>query len=205
MPARFRRFVESILYAGLKPNAPSKEPKRGRRLGFLLQKFERLLAGSAPTDPLYLSHRTWKQKVKLGIAIALPCLVLVGAMALGFSNIFQPSYTPAKEPTAAEIVSKMLPDIDKNLNIEVNQDAEIVEVRAQKGPSPRVEGLLRNRSNRPISVEFTFELTDDAGSRIGAVTGRVDKAPPKNAIPFQFPIKQTNAAFALLRDMKTVQ
>ncbi|MBZ5585686.1 MAG: FxLYD domain-containing protein [Acidobacteriia bacterium] len=205
MPSRFRQFVESVLYAGLKPNAPRKESKRGGFLGSILERFERFLAGRAPTDPLYLSRRTWRQKLRLGLTIGAPCVLLLAALAVAMSNMLPKSATPLHEPTPAEIVAKLLPDLDKTVKLDVNRDAEVVEVHAEKGPGARITGLVRNRTNRAISVEVTLELTDDAGSRLGAVEGRVDKIPPRNTIPFQFPAKETHAAFALVREIRTVQ
>ena len=206
MASRFRQFIEKILYAGLKPNAPPKESNRGRWLGRLSAAVERFLAGRAPTDPLYLTNRTLKQKLTLAVAVAVPALFLLAVMAVAFSNLFSPSSAPPHEPTPAEVVAKLLPDLEKTIEIDVNKDAELVEVHVERSSaSPRITGLLRNRTDRPISVEFALELTDDAGSRLGAVVGRVDKAPPKNTIPFQFPIKQENAAFALVREMHTIQ
>ncbi len=205
MPSRFRQFVESVLYAGLKPNAPRKESKRAGFLGPILQRFERFLAGRAPTDPLYLSRRTWKQKLRLGLAIGAPCFLLLAALAVAMTNLLPKETAPPREPTPAEIVAKLLPDLDKTVKLEVNRDAEVVEVHASKGQGAQVTGLIRNRTDRPLSVELVLELTDEAGSRLGAIEGRIEKIPPKNTIPFQFPAKETNAAFALVREVRTLQ
>ena len=206
MASRFRRFLSSILYAGLTPNAPRKEPKRGTLLDRLKERLEKFLAGRAPDDPLYLSRRTPAQKVKMALVIAGPCVLLCGALALAMTNLIpRTPPPPAHETTPAEIVAKLLHDLEKTVKIETNRDAELVEVSVQRGDAPKIAGLLRNRTDRPVSVEFELELTDEAGSRIGAVVGRVDNAPAKNTIPFQLPIKQRNAAFAVVRDLRTLR
>ncbi len=203
MASRFRQFLTSILYAGLTPNAPRKDPKQGNRLKERLGKF---LAGRAPDDPLYLSRRTPKQKIKMALIIAGPCVLLCGALALAMTNLIpRTAPPPPRQPTPAEIVAKLLPDLDKTVKIDTNQDAELVEVSVQRGDVPKIAGLLRNRTDRPVTMEFELELTDEAGSRIGAVVGRVENAPAKNTIPFQINIKQKNAAFAVVREMRTVR
>ncbi len=205
MPSRLRRFTESILYAGLKPDAPRRGPKRDGLAARLGRRFARLLAGRAPADPLYISRRTWKQKLRLTAMIGIPCLALAGALALAIAHLFPGTAAPPPEPTPAEIVARLLPDLDKRVKIESNRDAEVVEVRAARGPNATVAGLLRNKTDRPISVELTLDLTDGAGSQLGAVVGRIDNAPAKNDARFEFPIRQTNAAFAIVREIRTLR
>ena len=85
-----------------------------RWLGPLRGLVDRVLSRPAPSDPLYLSNRTFDQKVKLGLAIAVPCLIVVGGIALGLSHFFQANGPgPAAEPSAAELAAKLLPNVDK--------------------------------------------------------------------------------------------
>lgn len=56
MPGALRRWLDSIVYAGLKPDAPGKKPE----LGKLRTLWDRILLGETPSDPLYLSNRTWQ-------------------------------------------------------------------------------------------------------------------------------------------------
>ena len=83
MLKRFRQFIDSIVFAGLKPDAPREQAKRTRWLGPLRGLAGAFLLRPAPSDPLYLSNRTFDQKVKLGLAIAVPCLIVAGGAVLG--------------------------------------------------------------------------------------------------------------------------
>jgi hypothetical protein len=47
-------------------------------------------------------------------------------------------------------------------------------------------------------VEFSVDLADAGGSKIDTVTERVENAPAKTSVPFQFPIRDGNAAAALI-------
>ena len=88
MLKQLRQSLNSIVFAGLKPDAPREQAARLRWLGPLRGLLERVLQAPAPSDPLYLSNRTFDQKAKLGLAIAVPCLIVVGVTALGLSHFF---------------------------------------------------------------------------------------------------------------------
>jgi hypothetical protein len=48
-----------------------------------------------------------------------------------------------------------------------------------------------------------FDLTNSTGSQIGAISGTVENLPPSGHKEFQIPIKQRDAAFALVREVKS--
>ena len=198
MPGRLRRFFESIAYAGLKPNAPSGDPEGGKP-GGPRKLLDRLFARRAPADPFYLTNRTWKQRLMSGLVIGISCVLLAGAVTLGLSYL----YAPKTEPTAAEIVAHLLPDLEKTIDRTPKQ-AEILDLRPDTAGSPKIIGTLRNHTDRTISVEFTVDLTDGDGSKLEAVTERVEKAPAKTDVPFQFPITDENAAIAVVRSLRVV-
>src|ERR1039458_10028361 len=107
MLKRFRRFIDSVVFAGLKPDAPREQAKGMIRVGPLRDLRERVLLRPAPSDPLYLSNRTFDQKVKVGLAIAVPCLIVVAVTALGLSHFFHANGPgPADEPSGAELAAK---------------------------------------------------------------------------------------------------
>jgi hypothetical protein len=201
MSGRLRRIFESIAYAGLKPNAPSGDPEGGKR-GGPRKLLDRLLAGRAPSDPLYLTNRTWKQRLRSGLVIGIPC-VLAGAVGLGLSHLWAPKTAPPKEATAAEIVAHLLPDLEKTVD-RTPKEAEIQDLHPEAAGSPRIIGTLRNNTDRTISVEFTVALTDGNGSKLEEVTERVEKAPAKTAVPFQFPIRDGKVAIAVVRSLRVV-
>ena len=205
MLKRFRRFVDSVVFAGLKPDAPREQAARLRWLGPLRGLLERVLRAPAPSDPLYLSNRTFDQKAKLGLAIAVPCLIVVGVTALGLSHFFQAKGPgPSAEPTGAELAAKLLPNVGKIGNIEVNKDVQVLEAHVELEGGAKVTGTARNNTDRLIhAAEIVFNLTDQGGSQVGAVSAQVENLAPHATVRFQVPIEQTNAAFALVREVQT--
>jgi hypothetical protein len=207
MANRIRRFIESVVYAGLKPSGgvEAAGPKPPQPPGPLRDKIQRFLSGGpAASDPLYLTNRTWMQKLRLPLAIVIPTAALLYVLALVFGNVYAPKTAPPKEPTAAEILKNLLPDLQKNVDVEVYKDAEIVEIHVVRGAAPRIVGALKNNTDRVISVEFDVTLADASGSQVGTLSERVEKAPPGAQVRFDFPASSPQAAYAIVRKMRTV-
>ena len=59
------------------------------------------------------------------------------------------------------------------------------------------------RTTKFAMVDLVIDLTDSSGSQVGGVSGSVEKIPAKSDKPFQFPIKQKDAVFALVRDISS--
>jgi hypothetical protein len=205
MVRRFRRFIDSVVFAGLKPDAPREQAKGTRWLGPLRGLANRVLSRPAPSDPLYLSNRTFDQRVKLWLAIAVPVLILAGITALGLSHFFQARLPgPAPEPSAAVLAAKLLPNVDKTLKIEVNQDVQVLEAHVELEGGAKLTGTARNNTDHLIhTAKIVFNLTDQGGSQVGAVSAQVENLAPNATVRFQVPIEQTNAAFALVREVQT--
>jgi hypothetical protein len=205
MLKRFRRFIGSIVFAGLKPDAPREQAKRRQWLGPLRGLVERVLFRPAPSDPLYLSNRTFDQKMKIGLAIAVPCLVVAGGVALLLSQFFQANGPgPAPEPSAAELAAKLLPNVDKTIRIEVNKEVQVLGAHVEHEGGMKVAGTVKNNTDRLIrTTEIILNLTDRMGSHLGAVSARVDNLGPNATVKFQAPIDQKDAAFALVREVQT--
>lgn len=199
---RIRAFLESIAFAGLKPGGPAAPKPEFGWLGPLRGPVERLLSGTAPNDPLYLSNRTSGQKLKSWSLIAIPCLVLAIGIAVTLSNFLDPpEIKPAKEPTAAEITAKLLPNVDKDLKFTPPSEVQVIEVRVD---GSRVVGVVKNTTAREIAVtSVVFDLTNSTGSQIGAISTTVENLPASGNKEFQIPIKQRDAAFALVREVKS--
>jgi hypothetical protein len=191
-----RRFFESIVYAGMQPKAPSgdKNGKPGRWRGWL----DRFINGRAPSDPLYLTNRTWKQKLRSSLLIAIPLALLLGGVALGLSHLYAPKTAPPRPPTPAEIAASIPLDLTKDLDT-TPMEAEIQELHTDTFGSPKLVGRLRNNTDHTITVEFTVDLADRGQSKVESVSGRVENVPAKSTVPFQFPIKDANAAFAVVQ------
>jgi hypothetical protein len=205
MLKRFRRFIDSVVFAGLKPDAPREQAKRMRPVGPLRGLLERVLLRPAPSDPLYLSNRTFDQKVKAGLAIAVPCLIVAGVTALLLSHYFQAKGPgPAPEPSAAELAAKLLPNVDKTIHVEAHRDVQVSEAHVEREGGMKVAGTVRNNTDRLIhTTEVILNLTDQGGSQLGAVSVHVDNLAPNATVKFQIPIEQQDAAFALVREVRT--
>jgi hypothetical protein len=201
---RLRAFFESMVFAGLRPDARPGQTPGIKWLGPLRGPIDRFLSGGAPKDPLYLTNRTMAQKVKAWTWVAVPCLLIMGVVALALSTNFfdPPDAPPPKEPTSEEISRKMLPNIAKNIKIDTNHDVEVVEVHVEHAAELRVAGLVRNNSaSNFAAVDVVFNLTDSMGSQLGAVNGHIEHLEPKSVKTFQFPIRQQNAAIAIVREV----
>ncbi len=202
---RFRRFIDSVVFAGLKPDAPRDESKHTRGLGPLRGLVNRVLSRPAPSDPLYLSNRTFNQKVKLWLAVAVPCLILAGVTALGLSHFFRAEVPgPAPAPSATVLAAKLLPDLDKTIKIEVDQDVQVLDAHVESEGGMKVVGSVKSDTGRLIhTTEIVLNLTDQTGSQLGAVSAQVDNLAPNATVKFQIPIEQKDAAFALVREIRT--
>lgn len=206
MMKRLRAFFESIVFAGMSPGASPGQAQGMKWLGPLRGPVERFLSGGTPKDPLYLTNRSLSQRIRGWVIVAIPCLLIIGFVALTLSkNFFNPPDAPiAKEMTPAEISRKILPNLGTDLKIDARHDVDIVEAHIEHRAGLTLTGSIRNNSAHEIAVvEFVFNLTDTSGSQLGAVDGRVENLGPKVTKSFQIPLAQQNAAFAMVRDLTT--
>ena len=201
----FQRLLESLVFAGLKPGAPAPVPRADRAwLAALRRGLDRMLGGgAAPDDPLYLSNRTWGQKLRLAAIICAPVLVIIILVALVATYVLPaPDKRPAKVPPA-QVAAKTLPDLT-GLKLPEKAELEVVEVQLQAGLDPPVlTGAVRNKSARRYqSAEVAFALTDRDGSQVGAATTKVHNVEPYGLVRFQIPLKPKNVAYALVTDVR---
>jgi hypothetical protein len=200
MPQSFRQFVESVVFAGMKPGEPRSEARRMRWLGPYREILERFLSGSAPDDPFYLTNRTVGQRVKLWLLVAAPVLLVAAVIAFGVLGFIEKKDSAPKELTPQQIAAKMLPDLNKPMQFDVNRDLEVLEARVQQGEPVKLVGSVRNVTDRTIGhAELVFDLTDARGSRLGAVSVPLESLPPQRSINFELAIEQRTAVFALKR------
>jgi hypothetical protein len=194
---RIREFFESIAFAGLKPGrSAAAKPKTTRPR---THPVEQLLSGPAPSDPLYLSNRTASQKLRPWGLIILPFVVLALGVVLWPKLVGPPQLKPVKELSAAEITTKLLPNVDRNIKLAPPSDVQVVEVSVD---GSRLVGIVQNTTTHEIAAaDFVFELTNSSLSQIGAVNGTVEKIPASGRKAFQIPLKQHDAAFALVREI----
>ena len=202
MKKRIQQLLESVLFAGLKPRgqaAPKREPGG---LGPLRSSVDRFLSGGQPTDPLYLTNRTSGQKLKSWSLVAIPCLVLAVGVSVVLSNLIDPpAATPLKQPTSAEITAKLLPNLNQDFKLKPPSDIQVIEISVI---GSRLVGVLRNTSTHDIAAaELVVDLTNAAGSQVGAVSGTVERLPALGTKDFQIPITQRDAAFGMVRDVRS--
>jgi hypothetical protein len=195
-----RKFLESIVFAGMKPGTQTAAKPQPKWLGPLRGPIERLLAGGpAPTDPLYLTNRSLTQKLKSWSLLAVPCLILVAGVAYTLRTLNPPETKPVQEPTAAEISARL--QLPKDIKLAPASEVQVLEIRVD---GSQVVGAVRNNSARDIPVvKLIIDLTTASGSQVGAVDATLEKLPASGRRDFQIPIKQRDAVFALVREIAT--
>lgn len=196
MAGPIRKFFESLVYAGLKPSGGAPRDRKPQSF------WDRLLAGPSPADPLYLTNRTWKQKLRIALLVGLPVLaVLVAALYAMLRPPTLPENRPAT-PSAAEIAAStpILPD---NFSLPQNTDLQIVEVGIQRDGGTFVAGILRNNTHRRYAgAELYFGLMDENDSQVGGASTTLGIIEPRATVPFRLPIPHKNAAFVLVREVR---
>lgn len=196
-----RKAFESVAYAGLKPSGAAAPPPRPG--GRLKRAWDRLLSGSTPKDPLYLSNRTWKHKLSIAATVCTPVLIVIGIFV--YSMMTPPPVTekPPAELTSAEIAARTQ-IIPEGFKVAQNDDVQVSEVFVDRNSSPnRVSGTVQNATGKRFGVvELTFDLTDQDGSQVGGAKFSVADLAPRASKAFSFPIPQRNAAFVLVREAR---
>ena len=199
MAGLIRKFLQSIAYAGLKPEQRGAPPPRGAAHGL----WTRLIQGPAPKDPLYLSNRTWPQKLRLGLLVSAPILIVLGVAAYTILTPPPRIDKPPSELTAAEIAARtaVLP---KDFTLQQNTDLQIVEAAVDRSANPhQVTGILKNNTARRYrAAELAFDLTDEQGSQVGGASTSVGNVEPQATLQFRFPIAQRNARFVFVREVR---
>jgi len=200
MANRIQNFFESIVYAGMKPGARPSTGAPAAKGGWLA----RFLNAPAPSDPLYLTNRSFGQKSRRALVIASPFVLVIGGGLAAFLLFGHKTDKAPKELTSAELRAKVLPGFNKEFKLDSNKDIEIAEVHFENsGPSVMV-GSFRNTTDHPIfQAVVVFELADSSRSELGAVTVTETNLAPGASRIFRKPIEQTNATYALVRDVET--
>ena len=172
-------MIESVVFAGMKPGAPS-------------------------PDPLYLTNRTIWQRVKLGLLFGLPCIFLFYVMALALDGYFvKPTPIPKMDPAPAELAAKTLPNLD-HVKVESNRDIDILEVHIDRADGTVLAGTVVNMTGRPLeTAEIVFDLSDGFGAHLGGVTERLENLEPQKPHRFRMAIDHKDARFAMVSEVRT--
>src|SRR5579872_3151633 len=144
MAGRFRNFIESVVFSGMKTGAGESQ------------------------DPLYISNRSFARKLKLAAWVVVPCLLVLGftmvaLMGVGQRAAMPPETKPEVPPApaaAAVLPTQPPPDPPKS---ETREPVELVEFRVNQSALV-LEGTVRNTTDHAIgSTTIVFELANSIG------------------------------------------
>jgi hypothetical protein len=137
--------------------------------------------------------------------LGLPCVLVAAAVGLALLGFVQKRDAVPKELTPEQMAAKIVPsDLDQNIQLHVDWDLDVVEVRVEHAGSTSLVGKMRNRTDKALAhAEVVFDLTDARGSRLGAVSAEVERVPPQGTVAFQVPITQDAATLAIVREVHT--
>ena len=201
MVRRVRNFCNSLLNAPAKLPAPG-APARPSRRGSLL---ERWLSGPSSSDPLYLTNRTFIQKARLWLLIGIPSVALAAFSALSSSGYFQREPVQPAAVLAGDSASEQmpLPSLDR-VHVNTGRDIDLLSVEVNRDAGTILKGRVRNNTDRHFrSVDLIFDLTDAAGSQLGAVSVHLASLQAKGMTEFHLSLEQKTAVNALIRDVRT--
>jgi hypothetical protein len=195
MANRFHSFFKS---AGRAEVAPDFRP--ARKPGLL----SRLLSPPAPSDPLYLSNRSFFQKARRFLLVAVPLVLLVGGLFVATQIDNSRTPKPVAELTPEEVAAKTLPAFNKEIKLDSNKDLQVIEVHVEHSRGTQLVGNLRNTTTHPIAeAVVVFDLVDASRSQLGGVTVTETGLLPGAIRSFRKPIEQANAAYVVVRELRS--
>jgi hypothetical protein len=173
-----------------------------KRFDPLRERMDIFISGRAPSDPLYLTNRTWRQKLKIASLIVATVLLLtilltiVATNPFGFHRVVAEERPPADAPLAAA------PQRPSSGPLTASTELEVVDVRISRDARPPVvTGTVRNRTGQKIdSAEVSYYLADAAGSMVGTDTTEVVNLEPYGSVAFRAPLKVARAVYVIVRD-----
>ena len=203
MASRLQKFVDSIVFAGMNPGKQRSDSRRMRLLGPLRGPVERFLNGGRHRDPLYLSSRSFGQKLLDWAKVAVPLGLVAGGVLYGFMK-YHHDEKPPEVLSPAEVAAKMLPALSQPIHIEENTDLEVVEVLVKHESGDKISGKVRNATDHEIQYgDVDFTLTGNTGTQLGSARVKVANLAPGQVVPFEQAIPEKDATFAIVRDVHT--
>jgi len=189
--------------SGMPARKSQRDPLR-RRFTPLRARIEIFISGRAPDDPLYLTNRTWQQKLKIAALIAAPVLLLIALVTIGSTDLFRlhkvdhPYEHPPTEAPPPSVPEKHLPD-----PISDSMDLEVVNIRiARDAHPPVVTGTVRNKTGRKVDcAEVSYYLANTKGSLVGTDTTDVANVGPHASVNFRMVLKIADAEYVFVRDV----
>lgn len=148
----------------------------------------RLIAGKAPSDPLYLSNRRLRDRLWPYIAAGTFFLVLL----VGWKVAVPHSEPPAHAlPSNAKLAAMSFPRF-------ADSQLEVVGVGVLADGS-KLEGEVRNKTGHVIALgRLSFELQDANGHFTGATGMELKQIQPGQITKFELPISQPESRVALV-------
>jgi hypothetical protein len=172
------------------------DPLRGR--------IEIFLSGSAPSDPLYLTNRTWRQKLKIASLIAAAALLLIALVTIGITDPFRFRKVDAYQGAAAEAPPPAaVPQQRPSDPILASEGLEVLNIRIARDASPPVvTGTVHNNSDRKVdSAEVSYYLANTKGSIVGTDSTGVANLAAHGSVSFRMPLKIAQAEYVIVRDV----
>jgi hypothetical protein len=192
-------MVESVVFAGLKPDAPPPVRKRHPFLNKIKGAFECVVyAGLKPDSRSLMGQsRTLGEKLRIAAAAVTGLVVLVGIEGIILMN-----RSPA--PKTAEAVSPAAPIVNDPPPAKA-PDLVIKEIQVESTAKPPVVSaiLLNTSSSHFDNATITIDLTDSDGMVVGFVRTTVAEIAPNSEIRIRIPYKDIKAASAILRLIET--
>jgi hypothetical protein len=177
-------------------------PVGNPQLRRLRARFEDFLSGRAPNDPLYLTNRPLKQKLKIAALVAVPIVILLVLVLIAATDGFRlrrvdPYEHPAAEAQTSTAPGPRLPDP------KLAAELEVVNIRiVRDARSPLVTGVVRNNTNAKVgAAEVSYYLADKDGSMVGTDTTEVTNVAAHGSVTFRVPLKIARAQYVLVRDV----
>jgi hypothetical protein len=174
-----------------------------KRFDPLRERMEIFISGRAPSDPLYLTNRTWQQKLKIAALIVAPVLLLIVLVTIGATNPLRFHKVEADQRPPVEAPPPAVPQKPLSGPVSASTDLEVVNIRISRDAHPAVvTGTVRNKTNRKISsAEVSYYFADAAGSLVGTDTTEVANVEPHGSVAFRMPLKIARAAYVIVGDV----
>lgn len=166
-------------------------------------RFDRFISGRAPSDPLYLTNRTWQQKLKIAGLAAIPVVILVALVLIGATDVFRVQKADPYEHPLAETQPSTPREPLPEPKIAA-ADLEVVNIHITKdAKAPAITGTVRNNTNAKVdSAQISYYLADHGGSLLGTDTADVRDVRAHGSVAFRIPLKMANAEYIIVRDVR---
>jgi hypothetical protein len=164
------------------------------------QRFDSFLAGAPPSDPLYLSNRTWKQKLLLAALIGSPVVLVLLLVIAGSTDMLRfHKVNPYQHAAAPAATKAPEPHV-----VPAGEALEVTNLRiARDVQPPVVTGEVRNNTDHAVhSAEITYLLADNNGSVLATESTHVQDVGPHGVVTFQAPLKSSHADYVVVRDVR---